>query len=671
MNNYPYLCEIFNYFFMNANENYGRDDRSRRTQQDANAFNEDRQARLERLQKELHTLESGSDDQKSKLISRDLERQQNKPDSPGNRPFGRFERGNDRGGDRPFNREGGRSFERRDDRGGDRPAFNREGRPPFERRDGDSRPPFQRRDDNSSGGDFKPRTRRDDQGEGFRSRPPFQRRDDNNSGDRPSFNRDSRPPFNRDSRPPFERRDDRGGDRPTGDRPSFNREGGPRSNDRPSGDRPAFNRDSRPPFERRDDRGGDRPSFNREGGPRNFDRSDRPAGDRPSGDRPSGDRPSFNRDSRPPFQRRDDRGGERPAFNRESRPPFERRDGDSRPPFNRENGPRNFERPAGDRPAFNRDGARPYERRDGAAPRRDDRGGDRPAFNRSTDRNDRGGNNRFGDRRTGGNRDSRPGFNQPDSRRRGRLTELDFPAKPQTIVFDQPMRLNRYIANSGICSRRRADELISAGEIFINGAAITELGSRVQPGDVVTYSGRTLSLETLVYVLLNKPKDFITTLDDPEERRTVMNLVKNATEERIVPVGRLDRNTTGLLVLTNDGELTQKLTHPSNNIAKVYDVVLDKPLTEAHYNQIAEGVTLEDGLATVDAIAYPNPEDQCEVGVEIHSGRNRIVRRIFESLGYDVVKLDRVFYAGITKKDLPRGNWRYLTPKEITRLKSM
>ena len=248
---------------------------------------------------------------------------------------------------------------------------------------------------------------------------------------------------------------------------------------------------------------------------------------------------------------------------------------------------------------------------------------------------------------------------------------MDFPAKPQTIVFDQPMRLNRYIANSGICSRRRADELITAGEIFINGTAVTELGSRVQPGDVVTYNGRTLSLETLVYVLLNKPKDFITTLDDPEERRTVMNLVKNATEERIVPVGRLDRNTTGLLVLTNDGELTQKLTHPSNNIAKVYDVVLDKPLTEAHFNQIAEGVTLDDGLATVDAIAYPNPEDKCEVGVEIHSGRNRIVRRIFESLGYDVVKLDRVFYAGITKKDLPRGNWRYLTPKEITRLKSM
>lgn len=495
---------------MNANENYGRDDRSRRTQQDANAFNEDRQARLERLQKELHTLESGSDDQKSKLISRDLDRQQNKPDFSGNRPFGRFER-NDRGTDRPFNREGGRSFERRDDRGGERPSFNREGRPPFERRDGDSRPPFQRRDD----------------------------------------------------------------------------------------------------------RGGDRPAFNREGGPRNFER---PAGDRP--------------------------------------------------PFNREGGPRNFDRPAGDRPPFNREGGRPYERREGFAPRRDDRGGDRPAFNRSNDRNDRG-NSRFGDRRSTGNRDNRSGFNAPDSRRRGRLTELDFPAKPQTIVFDQPMRLNRYIANSGICSRRRADELITAGEIFINGTAVTELGSRVQPGDVVTYNGRTLSLETLVYVLLNKPKDFITTLDDPEERRTVMNLVKNATEERIVPVGRLDRNTTGLLVLTNDGELTQKLTHPSNNIAKVYDVVLDKPLTEAHFNQIAEGVTLDDGLATVDAIAYPNPEDKCEVGVEIHSGRNRIVRRIFESLGYDVVKLDRVFYAGITKKDLPRGNWRYLTPKEITRLKSM
>jgi 23S rRNA pseudouridine2605 synthase len=597
-------------FFMNANENYGRDDRSRRTQQDANAFNEDRQARLERLQRELHTLESGSEDQKSKLISRDLDRQQNKPDFSGNRPFGRFER-NERSGDRPFNREGGRSFERRDDRGGERPSFNREGGP---------------RNFDDNGGDFKPRTRRDDQGEGFRSRPPFQRRDDN-QGDRPSFNREGGRSF--------ERRDDRGGDRP-----SFNREGGPRNfdrSDRPSGDRPSFNRDSRPPFERRDDR----PSFNREGGPRNFDRSDRP---------------SFNREGGRPYERRDDRGGDRPSFNREG-------------------GPRNFDRPAGDRPPFNREGGRPYERREGFAPRRDDRGGDRPSFNReggprNFDRNDRG-NSRFGERRGFGNRDNRSGFDKPDSRRKGRLTELDFPAKPQTIVFDQPMRLNRYIANSGICSRRRADELITAGEIFINGTAVTELGSRVQPGDVVTYNGRTLTLETLVYVLLNKPKDFITTLDDPEERRTVMNLVKNATEERIVPVGRLDRNTTGLLVLTNDGELTQKLTHPSNNIAKVYDVVLDKPLTQAHFEQIAEGITLDDGLATVDAIAYPNQEDKCEVGVEIHSGRNRIVRRIFESLGYDVVKLDRVFYAGITKKDLPRGNWRYLTPKEITRLKSM
>jgi 23S rRNA pseudouridine2605 synthase len=243
--------------------------------------------------------------------------------------------------------------------------------------------------------------------------------------------------------------------------------------------------------------------------------------------------------------------------------------------------------------------------------------------------------------------------------------------KPVTINFEEPMRLNRYIANAGVCSRRRADELIANGSILVNGEAVTELGSRVNPGDTVTYNDKKLSLETLVYVLLNKPKDFITTLDDPENRRTVMSLVEKATDERIFPVGRLDRNTTGLLLLTNDGEVAQKLTHPSNEIGKVYDVVLDKPLAKADFEKIAVGVELEDGMAYVDAVAFPDPEDKTSVGLEIHSGRNRIVRRVFESLGYDVIKLDRVLYAGLTKKDLPRGNWRYLSEKEIRELKSI
>ncbi|MEY4145406.1 MAG: hypothetical protein RLZZ335_1258, partial [Bacteroidota bacterium] len=239
---------------------------------------------------------------------------------------------------------------------------------------------------------------------------------------------------------------------------------------------------------------------------------------------------------------------------------------------------------------------------------------------------------------------------------------------PKSIAFDTPMRLNRFVANTGLCSRRRADELIEGGQIMVDGVVVNVLGSRVSPGSIVTYQGTTLRLQNLVYVLLNKPKDYITTTEDPEDRKTVMSLVEEASQERILPVGRLDRNTTGLLLMTNDGELAQKLTHPSFQISKVYDVGLDKPLTRSDFEKIAAGITLEDGLAEIDTIAYPNPDDLTQVGIELHIGRNRIVRRIFESLGYDVIRLDRVVYAGLTKKDLPRGQWRYLTPREVSRL---
>ncbi|MCR5888078.1 pseudouridine synthase [Hymenobacter sp. J193] len=229
-------------------------------------------------------------------------------------------------------------------------------------------------------------------------------------------------------------------------------------------------------------------------------------------------------------------------------------------------------------------------------------------------------------------------------------------------------RLNRYIANAGICSRREADSLIAAGEIRVNGEVVTEMGYKVQPSDTVQYGKTNLNREKLVYVLLNKPKDFITTTEDPEGRRTVMELVANASKERIFPVGRLDRNTTGLLLFTNDGEVAQKLSHPSHKNKKIYQVELDKPLTEEHLRQITEGLQLEDGKAEVDdvAVVAGNPHF---VGVELHIGRNRIVRRIFEHLGYDVVTLDRVQYAGLTKKDLPRGKWRFLNEKEVIRLK--
>jgi 23S rRNA pseudouridine2605 synthase len=230
------------------------------------------------------------------------------------------------------------------------------------------------------------------------------------------------------------------------------------------------------------------------------------------------------------------------------------------------------------------------------------------------------------------------------------------------------IRLNRYIANSGVCSRRDADVLIESGEIKVNGNVITELGFQVKPGDVVKYGNRVLNREKMVYILLNKPKDFITTTDDPDERRTVMDLVKEACDERIFPVGRLDRNTTGLLLMTNDGELSDKLSHPSNNVKKIYSVELDKPITAVDFEKIKQGVVLEDGPAPVDDVAIVSP-DAMLLGIELHLGRNRIVRRIFEHLGYEVVKLDRVMYAGLTKKDLPRGNWRFLSEKEVIKLK--
>lgn len=235
---------------------------------------------------------------------------------------------------------------------------------------------------------------------------------------------------------------------------------------------------------------------------------------------------------------------------------------------------------------------------------------------------------------------------------------------------DGLIRLNRYISNAGICSRRKADELIESGVVSVNGQVVTELGTKVDPAkDEIKYNGERLKREKMVYVLLNKPKDFITTTDDPQERRTVMQLVAKATKERIYPVGRLDRNTTGLLLLTNDGALAEKLSHPRNNISKIYHVELDKNLTQGDFNKIQFGIELEDGVIKPDDISYVQGGGRNEIGIQIHSGKNRVVRRIFESLGYEVLKLDRVVYANLTKKDLPRGRWRYLEERELIQLK--
>ena len=239
------------------------------------------------------------------------------------------------------------------------------------------------------------------------------------------------------------------------------------------------------------------------------------------------------------------------------------------------------------------------------------------------------------------------------------------------VNFDpnEPIRLNKFLANAGVCSRREADEFILAGVVTVNGEIVTELGTKVMRTDIVKFHDDPVSLEKKVYVLLNKPKDYVTTSDDPQQRKTVMDLVKNACPERIYPVGRLDRNTTGVLLLTNDGDLASKLTHPKYLKKKIYHVYLDRNVTAHDIQQIAEGITLEDGEIKADAIEYADPVDKKQVGIEIHSGKNRIVRRIFESFGYKVLKLDRVQFAGLTKKNLRRGDWRYLTEEEVDRLR--
>lgn len=251
----------------------------------------------------------------------------------------------------------------------------------------------------------------------------------------------------------------------------------------------------------------------------------------------------------------------------------------------------------------------------------------------------------------------------------GQKTENAQPShlRPQTSAF---MPLNKYISHSGVAARREAAELVKKGLVKVNGELVTEPGHKVSAKDDVRVNGKKIFLaKNLVYILLNKPKDYITTTDDPQKRKTVLDLLKNATTERIYPVGRLDRNTSGVLLLTNDGELAQKLTHPSNEIKKVYHVTLNKPLEKKDFDMILKGVVLDDGPASVDVLAYADIKDKTQIGVEIHSGRNRIVRRIFESLGYDVKNLDRVIFAGLTKKNVDRGKWRFLNEKEVRELK--
>ena len=290
--------------------------------------------------------------------------------------------------------------------------------------------------------------------------------------------------------------------------------------------------------------------------------------------------------------------------------------------------------------------------------------------------NNRGGG--YG-RQQGGYNNNRGGYGRPQGGYRQHTPGYDPNAKyslkkrieykEENFDPNEPLRLNKFLANAGVCSRREADEFIQAGVVTVNGEVVTELGTKILRTDEVKFHDAPVSLEKKVYVLLNKPKDYVTTSDDPQQRKTVMDLVKDVCPERIYPVGRLDRNTTGVLLLTNDGDLASKLTHPKFLKKKVYHVHLDKNLTAHDMQQISEGITLEDGEIKADAVAYADERDKSQVGIEIHSGKNRIVRRIFESLGYRVTKLDRVQFAGLTKKNLRRGDWRFLTEKEVDMLR--
>ena len=330
---------------------------------------------------------------------------------------------------------------------------------------------------------------------------------------------------------------------------------------------------------------------------------------------------------------------------------------------------RHERRPFGEKRSFGRrdDDRKPFGRDDRKKPfGRKFEDNERPARRGFSKRNDEERDEKKPFGRRSFNKDERE--ERPRGGRRGYRREKD----PE---FDRPratgeIRLNKYLADSGICSRREADDLILAGAVTVNGQVVTELGTKVKTTDKVVYGGQTLNREKLRYVLLNKPKGVITTSDDPYERHTVMDLVEGACQERIYPVGRLDRNTLGLLLLTNDGELAKTLTHPSHEVKKLYHVTLNKPLTNSDFEKIQNGLMLEDGPIEVDKISYVEDDPTMrEVGVEIHSGRNHIVRRIFESLGYEVVKLDRTMLAGLTKQNLPRGHWRFLTSAEISMLK--
>ncbi len=489
-------------------------------------------------------------------------------------------------------------------------------KPPFTKRDGDSSEgpkrfskPFERREGGASG-PFRKRS-----SDSFQSRTdgpsrfakkPFQKREGG-----------SERPYKKGESGPFESRSDR----PSGfgKKPFIKREGGDEKPFRKSDSRSFSSRPgSTPRFEKksfdRKDEGSERPFKKRESS--SFDRNSRP-------ERSSG--------FKKPFVKRDD-GGDEKSFKKRESPSFDSRS--EKPRFEK-------------KPFVKKEGeVKPFRKSESVEPTPE---GEEKSF-------------------TKGSNYGLPYKRKPFDKARDIKSTKRAKAEEKPKSDSDLIRLNKFIANSGVGSRREADELIKMGLVTVNGETITEMGHKVKITDEVRYEGKKLKAEKPVYVLLNKPKGFITTTDDPQERNTVMNLVASAGKERIYPVGRLDRNTTGLLLLTNDGDLADKLTHPSYNVKKIYKVELDKPLTKNDFTKIQEGVRLEEGKALVDDLAIIG-DDNKVIGIELHIGWNRIVRRIFESLGYEVMKLDRVVYAGLDKKDLGRGEWRFLKPEEVVTLK--
>jgi 23S rRNA pseudouridine2605 synthase len=531
------------------------------------------------------------------------------------RPRRSFGEGGNTSSDRPRfgGNSGGNSYDKPRTFGGDsdrpRRPFNNEGGNSFDRGNSFDKP-------RSFGGDSdRPRRPFNNEGGNSFDRPrrSYGEGDSGNSFSKPrSFGNDSdRPRFGGNSE---------GGDRP---RRPFNSEGGDRGNsfDKP---RRSFG-DSGNSFDRPQRTFGDNDRGN------SFDKPRRSFGE--GSDRP---RPSFNRE-----------GGDRPSYNRE---------GGDRPRSNygeHSDRPRTSYGERSERPSF----------------------GDRPRFGGGNEGGDRGG---FKPRFNSGPSLPRP--EREDGRpRRPRISKpfdhgkpFGRPAAPNYPVFmdpDTPVRLNKFLANAGICSRREADEFIQAGVVRVNGEVVSELGVKVKPTDTILFHDQAVSIEHKIYILLNKPKDCVTTSDDPQERTTVMDLVKGACAERIYPVGRLDRNTTGVLLLTNDGDLASKLTHPKFEKRKIYQATLDKNIEPEDIQKILDGIKLEDCEVKADNCSYVDEDKGNVVGIEIHTGQNRVVRRIFESLGYKVFKLDRVYFAGLTKKNLPRGKWRHLSEKEVGLLK--